>query len=68
MLYSVLAELGYSTAQSNVAELLENHEISINGEQAVYPRALMHLRRAADQGNVNARLKVILLLIILLII
>ena len=58
MLYSVLAELGYSTAQSNVAELLENHDISINGEPAIYPRALMHLRRAAEQGSVEARLKV----------
>lgn len=58
MLYSVLAELGYSTAQTNVAELLENHEININGESAIYPRALMHLQRAAEQGNYPARLKV----------
>ena len=58
MLYSVLAELGYSTAQTNVAELLETHEIRINGEPAVYPRALMQYQRAADQGNHMARLKV----------
>ena len=58
MLYAVLAELGYSTGQSNVAQLLEEQDISINGESVVYPRSLMYLTRAAEQGNYHARLKV----------
>jgi len=56
--YAVLAEMGYSIAQANVAELLERHEISINGESAIHPRALMYLERAANQNNFEARLKV----------
>jgi len=58
VIYANLAEMGFSIAQANVAELLENGEITITGEQSPYPRALASFQRAALQGIVSARVKV----------
>ena len=55
VLYSVLAELGFSTAQQNVADLLEEVPITINGEEQVEKRSLMLYMRAADQGLGHSR-------------
>lgn len=58
IIYSILSELGFSVAQQNVAQLLEEVDITITGEENLYPRALMNFNRAADQGLSSSRVKV----------
>lgn len=63
-LYAALAEGGYEVAQSNVAFLLDQHFmhrpneplLGMDAEQ-VAARAIEMYRRAAQQGNVEAELK-----------
>ncbi|XP_028409740.1 protein sel-1 homolog 1-like isoform X2 [Dendronephthya gigantea] len=56
--YAYLAELGYETAQSNVAFILDQDLNTVMTDNHTYPRALLYWTRAADQGNVGARIKV----------
>jgi SEL1 protein len=63
-MYAALAEGGYEVAQSNVAFLLDQHfmhhpDESLLGMQSeqVAARAVEMYRRAAQQGNVEAELK-----------
>lgn len=58
ILYSLLGEMGFSIAQQNVAQLLEENDITITGEENIYPRALLNYNRAAEQGLSSSRLKV----------
>lgn len=44
VLYSVLAELGFSTAQQNVADLLEEQQITINGEEQEHFQQYQNLK------------------------
>ncbi|XP_033096330.1 protein sel-1 homolog 1-like [Anneissia japonica] len=55
--YSLLAELGYEVAQSNVAYILDKGEASLFGVNETYQRALLNWQRAAAQGYTNARVK-----------
>ena len=56
--YAYLAELGYETAQSNVAFILDQELNTVMSDNNTYPRALLYWTRAAEQGNVGARVKV----------
>ncbi|XP_046849524.1 protein sel-1 homolog 1-like isoform X2 [Xenia sp. Carnegie-2017] len=56
--YAYLAELGYETAQSNVAYILDQELDTVMSDDFTYPRALLYWTRAAQQGNVGARVKV----------
>ncbi|CAF1142570.1 unnamed protein product, partial [Didymodactylos carnosus] len=56
--YLFLAELGYETAQSNVAYILDQSQISIYPfKSECYRRALIYWNRAAVQGFHAARVK-----------
>jgi len=55
--YLFLAELGYEVAQSNIAYLLDNDQVGMFDQWEMYPRALVHWERAAEQGSGLARLK-----------
>jgi len=58
-LYSYLAELGYEKAQSNVAAILDSHELDVNYYNDIrYSKALNAWKRAAGQNFAAARLKV----------
>lgn len=49
--YLVAAELGYEVAQSNVAYILDNEEVSAYQYNEKYKRALLQWGRAANQGQ-----------------
>ena len=51
MKYTLLAELGYEVAQSNVAYILDQGESRIFHQNETYQRALLHWNRAASQGT-----------------
>ncbi|XP_037071963.1 protein sel-1 homolog 1-like [Pollicipes pollicipes] len=55
--YYLLSELGYETAQSNVAFLLDKGVASLFPEEEKYTRALLSWGRAATQGYGVARVK-----------
>lgn len=55
--YLFLAELGYEVAQSNIAYLLDQGDVGMFERWEMYPRALVHWERAAEQGSGLARLK-----------
>ncbi|KAJ8290362.1 hypothetical protein GJAV_G00011890 [Gymnothorax javanicus] len=55
--YLLLAEQGYEVAQSNVAFILDQHQVKIFSRNETYPRALLHWNRAAAQGYPAARIK-----------
>ncbi|XP_019642411.1 PREDICTED: protein sel-1 homolog 1-like [Branchiostoma belcheri] len=58
VMYTLLAELGYEVAQSNVAFILDQgSRTHVVGQEEVYPRALLHWGRAAAQGYTVARVK-----------
>ncbi|CAH1261500.1 SEL1L [Branchiostoma lanceolatum] len=58
VMYTLLAELGYEVAQSNVAYILDQGSRTyVVGQDEVYPRALLHWGRAAAQGYTVARVK-----------
>ncbi|XP_066282750.1 protein sel-1 homolog 1-like isoform X2 [Branchiostoma lanceolatum] len=58
VMYTLLAELGYEVAQSNVAYILDQgSRTHVVGQEEVYPRALLHWGRAAAQGYTVARVK-----------
>ena len=52
MKYFALSELGYETAQSNAAYILETYKLQLIGEDLDnYRRALMLWKRSAGQGG-----------------
>lgn len=56
--YSFLAELGYEVAASNVAFMLDRHEVlGLFPADQVYPRAFTYWARSASQGYSVARVK-----------
>lgn len=55
--YLFLAELGYEVAQSNIAYLLDSDQVGMFEQWEMFPRALVHWERAAEQGSGLARLK-----------
>jgi len=57
MQYLVLAELGYEVAQSNVALMLEDGDVSFISENERLSRALFYWKRSAGQGSALARVK-----------
>uniref|UniRef100_A0A8D0H733 SEL1L2 adaptor subunit of SYVN1 ubiquitin ligase n=1 Tax=Sphenodon punctatus TaxID=8508 RepID=A0A8D0H733_SPHPU len=56
--YAFLAEMGYEVAQSNSAYILESAKVNILSKDQLYPLALLLWKRAANQGNTFARLKI----------
>ncbi|XP_030052207.1 protein sel-1 homolog 2 [Microcaecilia unicolor] len=56
--YMLLAEMGYETAQSNAAYIMESQSSNILRKDAVYPLAFLLWNRAAAQGNAFARVKI----------
>ncbi|XP_075451047.1 protein sel-1 homolog 2 [Ascaphus truei] len=56
--YLLLAEIGYESAQSNAAYILESQRVNIFSKDHIYPLALLLWKRAAAQGNALARIKI----------
>ncbi|XP_029452636.1 protein sel-1 homolog 2 [Rhinatrema bivittatum] len=55
--YMLLAEMGYETAQSNAAYILESQKTNILSKDELYPMAFLLWNRAAAQGSAFARVK-----------
>jgi len=51
LMYSLLAELGYEVAQSNVAFILDQGESHLFNQSEMYQRAFLHWNRAATQDT-----------------
>jgi SEL1 protein len=56
--YTLLAELGYEVAQSNVAYILDQGQSSLFNKTETLQRAFLHWNRAASQGYTIARVKI----------
>lgn len=58
LMYTLLAELGYEVAQSNVAFILDQGQTHLFNQSEMYQRAFLHWNRAAVQGYTVARVKI----------
>uniref|UniRef100_A0A670HUL8 SEL1L2 adaptor subunit of SYVN1 ubiquitin ligase n=1 Tax=Podarcis muralis TaxID=64176 RepID=A0A670HUL8_PODMU len=55
--YALLAEMGYEVAQCNSAHIMESENVKLLHQEQIYPLALLLWKRAANQGNIFARVK-----------
>ncbi|CAI5769365.1 protein sel-1 homolog 2 isoform X4 [Podarcis lilfordi] len=55
--YALLAEMGYEVAQCNSAHIMESENVKLLHREQIYPLALLLWKRAANQGNIFARVK-----------
>ncbi|XP_053236576.1 protein sel-1 homolog 2 isoform X7 [Podarcis raffonei] len=55
--YALLAEMGYEVAQCNSAHIMESENVKFLHREQIYSLALLLWKRAANQGNIFARVK-----------